>query len=42
MTDHSLLIRSAKVDDAPAIQAIYAPYVTDALISSEEVPPTVD
>jgi L-amino acid N-acyltransferase YncA len=42
MTDHSLLIRSAKVDDAPAIQAIYAPYVTDALISFKEVPPTVD
>jgi L-amino acid N-acyltransferase YncA len=42
MTGQSILIRTASVDDAPAIQAIYAPYVTDTVISFEEVPPTID
>ena len=35
-------IRSATVDDAQAIQAIYAPIVTDTVISFEDVPPSVD
>jgi phosphinothricin acetyltransferase len=32
--------RIASVDDAPACAAIYAPYVTDSVVSFEEVPPT--
>ena len=32
-------IREATIKDAAAIQAIYAPYVSDTLISFEEVPP---
>lgn len=35
-------IRSVTVDDAPAIQAIYAPYVAETVISFEATPPTVD
>ncbi len=35
-------IRSATVDDAPAVQAIYAPIVTETVISFEDVPPSVD
>jgi L-amino acid N-acyltransferase YncA len=35
-------IRLATVDDAPAIQAIYAPYVAETVISFELTPPTVD
>jgi phosphinothricin acetyltransferase len=35
-------IRSVTVDDAPAIQAIYAPYVAGTVISFEATPPTVD
>ena len=35
----ALLIRLAAADDAAAIAAIYAPYVTDTRISFEEVPP---
>ncbi len=42
MIDHTVLIRAATAADAPAVQAIYAPYVTDTAISFEEVPPTVD
>lgn len=34
-------IRLATVDDAPAIQAIYAPYVAETVISFELTPPTV-
>lgn len=33
-------IRDAILDDAPACAAIYAPYVTDSVISFETVPPT--
>lgn len=32
-------IRTATSADAPAIQAIYAPNLTDAIVSFEEVPP---
>src|SRR4051812_8298722 len=35
-------IRSASVDDASAIQGIYAPIVVEIAISFEEVPPTVE
>lgn len=37
----SIEIRIAKPEDAPHIQAIYAPIVTSTAISMEEVPPTV-
>lgn len=33
-------LRRAWPDDAPAIAAIYAPYVTETVISFEEVPPS--
>jgi L-amino acid N-acyltransferase YncA len=42
MTDRLILVRAATLADAPAIQAIYAPFVTDTIISFEEVPPTID
>lgn len=42
MTDQPFIIRPATAADAPAIQAIYAPFVTDTAISFEEVPPTID
>jgi phosphinothricin acetyltransferase len=35
-------IRAATVDDAPTIQAIYAPYVANTVISFELSPPSVD
>ncbi len=35
------IIRDANPDDAPQIQAIYAPYVIETVISFEMVPPTV-
>jgi len=35
-------IRSVNVDDAAAIQAIYAPFVTDTIISFETDAPTVE
>ncbi|HEY1388740.1 MAG TPA: arsinothricin resistance N-acetyltransferase ArsN1 family B [Ktedonobacterales bacterium] len=35
----SIAIRIARPDDAAAIAAIYAPYVTDTVISFETVPP---
>jgi len=35
-------IRLATIDDATAIHAIYAPYVTETVISFELAPPTVD
>lgn len=38
----SLIIRSATAEDAPAILAIYAPYVSDTVISFETTPPSVD
>lgn len=37
-----LVIRSASPDDAAAIAAIYAPYVTDTPVSFEEVAPDAD
>lgn len=37
-----IAIREARPEDAPAIQAIYAPVVTGTAISFEEVPPTVE
>ena len=36
----SIIIRLARDDDAPAIAAIYAPYVSDTPISFELAPPT--
>lgn len=38
---NTLTIRTAKVADAAAIQAIYAPIVEDTAISFEEVPPSI-
>lgn len=38
----SATIRLARAGDAPAIQAIYAPYCTDTPISFEVTPPSVD
>lgn len=35
-------IRTARADDAPEIQAIYAPYVRDTAISFELEPPSVE
>lgn len=42
MTDLPIVIRTAEAADAAAVQAIYAPYVTDTAISFEEVPPTIE
>lgn len=39
--DH-LAIRAATIGDAPAIQAIYAPYVTNTQVSFEEIAPDTD
>jgi len=36
-----IAIRTATTADAPAIQRIYAPIVTDTAISFEEIPPSV-
>lgn len=38
----SLVIRLAEADDAAAIAAIYAPYVTDTPVSFEEAAPDAD
>src|SRR5215216_1488431 len=35
-------IRSVSVDDAPAIHAIYAPYVAETVISFEATPPSIE
>lgn len=35
-------IRSVTIDDAAAIQTIYAPYVAETIISFETTPPTVE
>ena len=37
-----MLVRDARVTDAPAVQAIYAPVVVGSVISFEETPPSVD
>lgn len=37
-----MIIRPASLDDAAAIAAIYAPYVSDTVISFETVPPSAD
>lgn len=34
-------VRQIVMGDAPSIQAIYAPYVTDTIISFEDVPPDI-
>lgn len=34
-------VRQIDLEDAPAVQAIYAPYVTSTIISFEEVPPDI-
>lgn len=36
------MIRSARPEDADAVLAIYAPYVTETTISFEESPPTIE
>jgi L-amino acid N-acyltransferase YncA len=38
----SFTIRSVTTEDAPAVQAIYAPYVAHTVISFEAAPPSVD
>ncbi len=38
----AMIIRSARPDDAAAVQAIYAPVVRDTVISFETTAPTVD
>lgn len=38
----SAVVRRAARGDAAAIARIYAPYVTDTVISFEEAPPTAD
>jgi phosphinothricin acetyltransferase len=38
----ALVVRSATADDAPSIQAIYAPVVLRSAVSFEETPPGVD
>jgi L-amino acid N-acyltransferase YncA len=40
--DPRVSIRVALVDDAPAIQTIYAPIVCDTAISFEDDPPSVE
>lgn len=40
--ENSVRLRAANVEDAEAIQAIYAPHVVSTAISFEEVPPSVD
>lgn len=42
MTEQAVTIRLARIEDAPALQAIYAPYVRDTAITFEYVPPTVE
>lgn len=42
MTMTTMTIRLARGDDAPAITAIYAPYVSETPISFETAPPSVD
>ena len=42
MTTPTITIRPATIDDAPAIRAIYAPYVTDTAITFEYDVPSVD
>ncbi len=34
-------VRQIVIGDAPSVQAIYAPYVTDTSVSFEEVPPDI-
>ncbi len=34
-------VRQIVIGDAPSVQAIYAPYVTDTTVSFEEVPPDI-
>jgi L-amino acid N-acyltransferase YncA len=38
----ALAIRSGSINDAPSIQSIYAPIVSDTTISFEEVPPSTE
>lgn len=42
MTASRVTIRSARREDAAAIQAIYAPFVEGTAISFEEIPPSVE
>lgn len=35
-------VRTARPEDGPAVAAVYAPYVTDSVISFEETPPTAE
>ena len=40
--EERVVIRQASVSDAPALLAIYAPFVEDTAVSFETVVPTVD
>ena len=42
MTSGSLILRSAKDSDAPALLEIYRPYVMDTAISFEQEPPSTE
>lgn len=42
MSTDNLIIRPATLDDAPAIQAIYAPYCEKSAVTFELSPPDVD
>ncbi len=42
MPDARAVVRPARPDDASAIAALYAPYVTGSVVSLEEVPPTAE
>jgi len=42
MPSMPIVLRMARESDAPALSAIYAPYVLDTIISFEMVPPTTE
>ena len=42
MEEHQPVIRLARIEDAPALAAIYEPYVRETAITFEYVPPTAD
>ncbi len=42
MAEQTVSIRLARIEDAPALQAIYAPYVRDTAITFEYEPPSVE
>lgn len=42
MAEQTVSIRLARIEDAPALQAIYAPYVRETAITFEYEPPSVE